>query len=134
MINFLLKLKKDTKPITRLLIFARLGRYSQARSHIPKDERKKLNTKAKKYVFLGYGAATKGYRLYDPDKRRVFYSRDVVFNKNSLGAEKEQITSQHLTDLEIKTPESDDEHEAEKEEFPEQETNTEATDDSYPVL
>lgn len=26
----------------------------------------------------------------DPDKRQVFVSRDVVFNENSLGVEKEQ--------------------------------------------
>jgi hypothetical protein len=35
-------------------------------AHIPKDERKKLDSKAKKYVLLGYGTETKGYRLYDP--------------------------------------------------------------------
>ena len=36
-------------------------------SHIPKDERNKLNPKAR-CMFLSYGDVTKGYRLYDPIK------------------------------------------------------------------
>jgi len=50
-----------------------------AYAHVPKDERKKLDSKAKRCILLGYGTETKGYRLYDPEKRRVFYSRDVDF-------------------------------------------------------
>ncbi len=51
-----------------------------AYAHIPKDERKKLDSKAKKCIFLGYGTETKGYRLHDLKKAKVFYSRDVIFN------------------------------------------------------
>ena len=36
-----------------------------AYAHIPKDERKKLDSKTTNCVFLGYGTKTKGYRLYD---------------------------------------------------------------------
>ena len=36
-----------------------------AYSHIPKDERLKLDSKAKQCILLGYGSTTKGYRLYD---------------------------------------------------------------------
>ena len=36
-----------------------------AYSHISKDERGKLSSKVQKYIFLGYGDVTKGYRLYD---------------------------------------------------------------------
>ena len=36
-----------------------------AYAHIPKDERKKLDPKARKCVFLEYGTETKGYRLFD---------------------------------------------------------------------
>lgn len=53
-----------------------------AYAHIPKDERKKIDPKAKKSIFLGYGKCVKGYRLYDPEKLRVFYSRDVIFNES----------------------------------------------------
>ena len=62
-----------------------------AYSHIPNDERKKLNPTARKCIFLGYGNVTKGYRLYDPVKARVIHSRDVIFDKMSLGLEKEQM-------------------------------------------
>lgn len=57
--------------------------------HIPKDERHKLNLKARKCVLLGYGTETKGYRLYDPNRAQVFNSRDVVFDEVKTGIEKE---------------------------------------------
>ena len=53
--------------------------------HIPKEERKKLDVKSRKCVLLGYGSTTKGYRLYDPQKRKVFHSRDVIFNEQKYG-------------------------------------------------
>ena len=58
-------------------------------AHIPKDERKKLDSKAKKCVLLGYGTETKGYRLYDPQNSRVIYIWDVKFNESEFGIEKE---------------------------------------------
>ena len=51
-------------------------------AHVSKDERGKLDSKAKKCVLLGYGDTTKGYRFYDPEKRRIIFSRDVVFYEN----------------------------------------------------
>ena len=45
-----------------------------AYAHVDKDERKKLDGKASKCVFLGYGTETKGYRLYDPKRAKVFFS------------------------------------------------------------
>ena len=60
-----------------------------AYAHIPKDERKKLDSKARKCVFLGYGSEIKGYRLYDCERQRVIYSRDVKFNENEFGIQKE---------------------------------------------
>ena len=36
-----------------------------AYTHVPKDERKKLDPKAKRCIFLGYAAQRKGYRLYN---------------------------------------------------------------------
>ena len=53
----------------------------QAFAHIPKDERKKLDSKSKKCILMGYGTSTKGYRLYDLLKRKVIFSRDVIFNE-----------------------------------------------------
>ena len=34
-------------------------------AHIPKDERGKFDSKARKCILLGYGQKTKGYRLFD---------------------------------------------------------------------
>ena len=56
-----------------------------AYSHIPKDERGKYDTKARKCILLGYGEETKGYRLYDAEKKRVLHSRDVKFMKVTRG-------------------------------------------------
>ena len=34
-------------------------------AHVAKDDRQKLDSKAIKCIFLGYGTETNGYRLYD---------------------------------------------------------------------
>ena len=62
-------------------------------AHIAKEERSKLDSKATKCVLLGYGSVIKGYRVYDIEDKRVFYSRDVVFNEERFGFEKESKTS-----------------------------------------
>ena len=49
--------------------------------HAPKDERKKLDPKAKKCTFLGYGTSRKVYHLYDWKTSCFIHSRDVIFNE-----------------------------------------------------
>ena len=56
-----------------------------AYAHVPKDERGKLDPKAKKCIFVGYGEETKGYRLYDAVRAKIMFSRDVVFNEGKCG-------------------------------------------------
>ena len=34
---------------------------------------------------MGYVSTKEGYRLYDPLKRKVFHSRDVIFNEQKYG-------------------------------------------------
>ena len=53
-------------------------------AHIPKDERKKLDPKAREAIFLGYGTNVKGYRLYDVNRQKVFYNRDVLFEETKF--------------------------------------------------
>ena len=36
---------------------------------------------------MGYGTNTKGYRQYDPLKKKVVFSRDVIFNEQKCGFE-----------------------------------------------
>ena len=57
----------------------------QAFLHIPKDERKKLESKSRKCILLEYGRATKVYRLYYPLKKKVFFSRVTIFNEEQCG-------------------------------------------------
>ena len=39
--------------------------------HIPKDERSKLDGKAKQCIFLGYGEQKFGYKLWDIEKAKI---------------------------------------------------------------
>ena len=54
-----------------------------AYTHVPKDGRKKLDPKAKHYIFLGYAAQQKGYRLYNMKTSCIILSRDAVFHESS---------------------------------------------------
>ena len=51
-----------------------------AYTHIAKDERHKLDLKARNCILFGSDDSTKGYRLYDFSRKRVIHSRDVIFN------------------------------------------------------
>ncbi|URE48637.1 hypothetical protein MUK42_14927 [Musa troglodytarum] len=50
----------------------------RAFAYIPDNERSKLDGKTKECIFLGYSHDQFGYRLWDPEKQKVFRSRDVV--------------------------------------------------------
>jgi hypothetical protein len=47
--------------------------------HIPDNQRKKLDAKSRKSIFMGYPEGVKGYKLYDPVSRKFLRSRDVIF-------------------------------------------------------
>lgn len=47
--------------------------------HIPTQKRRKMDAKSKKCIFVGYDDNVKGYRVYDPELRRVEVARDVKF-------------------------------------------------------
>ena len=66
-----------------LIIFEYLA-VTRTYVHIPKDERKKLDFKSKKCIFLGYGSTSKGYHLYDFTKKKVIFNRDVIFNEQKF--------------------------------------------------
>ena len=56
-----------------------------AHVHVPKEDRNKLDSKTQRCLFVGYDSETKAYRLYDPRRRRVILSRDVVFDEEKVG-------------------------------------------------
>jgi len=52
--------------------------------HVPKENRQKWDSKAIKMIFVGYCDYTKGYRLYDENKKQIYKSRDVVFLEHTV--------------------------------------------------
>ena len=59
----------------------------KAYMHVPKEQRLKLDSKANPCVFVGYGDEEYGFRLYDPEKKKVVRSRDVVFFEHEKGVD-----------------------------------------------
>ena len=57
---------------------------SVAYVHVPKVQRKKLEPKSIKCLFVGYCTDTKAYRLWDPKRRRIIVSRDVIFDEYTM--------------------------------------------------
>ncbi len=52
--------------------------------HIDEASRDKLDAKVKKCVFVGYGEAELGYRLWDISESKVVRGQNVVFNEKIL--------------------------------------------------
>ena len=56
-----------------------------AYAHVPDQLRKKLDVKSKRYYFVGYCEAFKGYYLADPhEKGKIIKARDVVFFEDTF--------------------------------------------------
>ena len=96
---------KGYKPnVNHLRIFG-----CSAYAHIPNDERSKMDPKAKKSIFLGYGIGIKGYRLFDTDTSKIFHSRDVIFNETASTREQgTEVENQPLVEVECKNISSDE--------------------------
>lgn len=78
-------------------------------SHVPKDERGKLDSKSRKCLFVGYGQFSKGYRVYDIENKKTIISRDVIFDEsNRLSVQKESCpdNSNYLIGVGSASPES----------------------------
>ena len=70
----------------RLCIFG-----CEAYAFIPREKRTKLAPHATKCIFLGYGTdGDFGYRLWDPENRKLIRSSDVVFNEDSIFSQRNQ--------------------------------------------
>ena len=48
------------------------------------QQRKKMDDKAVKCIFVGYNFKSKGYFLYHPQSKRILVSRDVVFVEDAV--------------------------------------------------
>ena len=108
-----------------------------AYSHIPKDERWKLDTKTRKCIFLGYSSNRKGYQLYDQCIRRVIHSRHARFNESICGVEKESMTDASVEDSQMATDTTSDESQSSADDLSEEKikkqgaNNEESTEENY---
>ncbi|GKV32736.1 hypothetical protein SLEP1_g41320 [Rubroshorea leprosula] len=71
-----------------------------AYAHVPDQKRSKLDDKGEKCIFLGVNDQSKAYRLYNPLTKKVFISRDVVFDEASTWSWTEKPKQQIPTDFE----------------------------------
>ena len=85
---------KDETPFERL--FGRRPDISQLKVfgcvsyvHVPDNQRRKLDAKAHKAIFVGYPPGVKGYKLYDLEKNQFVVSRDVQFFEDNFDHVKE---------------------------------------------
>ena len=53
--------------------------------HILDQKRKKLDKKSIRFIFVGYPAGCKGYKLYNSETKKMLRSRDVIFMRTSFG-------------------------------------------------
>ena len=69
-----------TPNISNLKIFGRV-----AYVHVPKERRRKLDSKTIQCLFMGFNNETKASRLYDQTRRKIVISRDAVFDETKVG-------------------------------------------------
>jgi hypothetical protein len=62
--------------LTHLKVFG-----CEAYVHVPKENMSKLDKKVEKCIFIGCKDGIKGYKLWNPETKKVVYSRDVVFRE-----------------------------------------------------
>ena len=85
---------------------------------VPKKKKTKLDTNAQRCIFIGYKDGLKGYKIWNPETRKVVYSRDVMFREvkdvvthEVLPKEPEKIEFEQKEDETDSTTEEDSEEE-----------------------
>ncbi|KAL9270074.1 Retrovirus-related Pol polyprotein from transposon TNT 1-94-like protein [Drosera capensis] len=63
--------------------------------NIPENERSKLNTMTRQYVFIGYGEDQFCYRFYDPIKNKIIRSKDIIFMETQTIEDIDKIQKTH---------------------------------------
>jgi hypothetical protein len=92
--------------------------------HVPKENGSKLDKNDEKCIFIGYKDGVKGYKLWNPETKKIVYSRDVVFREVKDVSKQEFLPTQdkpekielELDDAKSKSSEEEEAEEEEKEE------------------
>ncbi|KAG7640275.1 Zinc finger CCHC-type superfamily [Arabidopsis suecica] len=58
--------------------------------HIPDEKRRKLDTKAKQGIFVGYNNESKGYRVFLLNEEKIEVSKDVTFDEKKTWSHDEK--------------------------------------------
>ena len=74
----------------------------RAFAHIHKDDRFKLDGKARQCIFLGYSDEKLSYRIWDLENKKVFRSRDE--DQTLEDFKKETVHEKGLVDLDLIFP------------------------------
>ena len=53
-------------------------------THVPNNQRKKLDEKSRKSMFVGYPEGVKGFKVYDLTSQKFIRSRDVIFREKEF--------------------------------------------------
>lgn len=69
-------------------------------THIPKQNRKKWDSKAKEGIFVGYDGCTKGYRIWYPETNKIETHRDIIFESDQQ-EEAPNIESKKQTTIQL---------------------------------
>ena len=54
---------------------------SIAHVHVPDEKKEKLNDKSERSIFIGYDSSSKGYKMYNPNNKKMVVIQDVVFDE-----------------------------------------------------
>ena len=77
----------------------------KAFTHVPKEQRSKLDDKETSCIFIRYGDEEFNYRLWDSKKQKIVRSRDVLFHEHETikdmekNVKGEKLTYEGIADL-----------------------------------
>ena len=70
--------------------------------HVPDSQRRKLDAKAHRAIFVGYPPGVKGYKLYDLEKKKFIVSRNVQFFEENFDHSDEKVKSDDAGQADLK--------------------------------
>lgn len=63
--------------------------------YISNNARNKLESRAKRGIFVGYSQGTRAYRIYDPQDKKIHAIRTAKFDENQMGSGWQQANAEY---------------------------------------